>query len=149
MGALRRGGGVKARVGVARRALSVVEATTRVIRQYKEEEAAAKGELRWYGVGIWMRSLEKRQLPLIETALGFKAGSGRRGWWDANPPHRDCWFFAMGVEASSPERALLRCLDHLTHKFEEQGVSSPTALRIEAEPLPDDYEPEKTGEEKE
>lgn len=121
------------RVGIARRALGMVEATTRVIRQYKEEAAAAAGEVRLYGVGIWMTSLDKRQLTAIEEACGLSAGDATRGWWDAVPPRRDCWFFAMGVEASSPERATLRCLDHLISKFEEQGISSPSALRIEAE----------------
>ena len=125
---------MKLRQRIAERALLLAEASKRVERQYREEAKAQEGDLGWFAVGIWMVGLDKKQLPGIEEAVGISAGASRRGWWDAVPPRRECWFFAMAVEASSADRATLRCLDHLIDKFNAQGISSPAALRIEAEP---------------
>lgn len=132
-------GGGKVRRRVVGFLFLLAEALSRTSRYYKEVAALQSGELRWYGVGIWLRGLGPGE---AERVRKFFNGAGKGpGWWDASAGPRHTWFFAMHVEASTPERATLRCMEYLVSNLETAGVSVPDAARIEAEPMPAGFSP--------
>jgi hypothetical protein len=116
------------------------EALTRVSRQYKEIAAAQAGEQTWFAVGAWLRDVPLGDIDKVRATLD-EPEHLREGWWDSAPPVRRCLFMAMTVEASTPERASLRCLEELVARFEKQGVTTAQAVRIEVEPLEADLIP--------
>jgi len=121
---------------------ALAEACTRVAREYFEIAAAQAGEQRWFACGIWLGGIMPGEIDKVRATLDHPGGL-RSGWWDSVPPQRRCLFMALTVEASTPERASLRCMEELARRFEQQGVSTAESVRVEVEPLPAEYVPKR------
>lgn len=130
-------------VSLFKKIAALHEALMKVAREYQDiGEAQKQGGYIDYACGIWIGGLKRGHAKAVKAAIVDKYGGDPDafrgpGWWDAVPPKRATYFFAMTTEATTPLRAQLRCGEWLNNLLEEGGELDKLveSVRIEVEPM--------------